>query len=233
MLERYDGAFSRLRLWLYDVQPAWLAGHAHLRDAVQRLAEVYLRCWRPYRETAFETEHARLEEDARRINASLRTVDLIGRWEPLTGIVFKFDRYEIVLSNALEGGPNANSLGYERNLYYPGADLERAVQFISHETGTHLLVDLFKAAMRDHPDFLQVYRAYECLAHFYSRRVLSEPLLYEMPAAYEYDRFGQLYETVLRADPAAAPARLLEATLRLGDRQGAPPEAPPEPGPRR
>lgn len=107
----------------------------------------------------------RLEPRARRLRARLAQLELVARWERATGLAFKTPTYEIALCVACEGGPDAVSAGYDRNHLFYGRDLPYLVQFVSHETGTHILIDTYTQAMASgHHDPPTVYAAYESLA---------------------------------------------------------------------
>jgi hypothetical protein len=172
---------------------------------------IFSRRPRASRPAVWPRERPALEAAADCLNSRLAATDLLGRWEEVTGIEFRAPRYDFVLSSAIENGPNANSLGYERTLFRPGPDLAWAVQFMSHEVGTHVLIEVFRAAMPHHT-FDRLYRAYECLARFYNRRVLNEPLVYTLPG-YDCEDSEAQYAAQQAADPRATPADLLRSAL--------------------
>ena len=69
---------------------------------------------------------------------------MIADWEALTHRSFLYPRYEFVLSIGNEGGPNFNSLGYEKNWAYYQTD--SLFEGIVHEVGTQLLIGVAKLA---------------------------------------------------------------------------------------
>jgi hypothetical protein len=122
-------------------------------------------------------------------------------WENLTNLKFKFNFYDIILSSGIKNGPTANSLGYEKNWFYYNNDTEWIIQFICHEIGTHILIDLYKKIMIDKKDnnsdkdFNVIYQAYENLCSFYNHFVLSNAGLehnYKMKD-YNEDSFLSIY----------------------------------------
>jgi len=139
--------------------------------------------------------------------------------------VRNFGAYEIVLVSATKNGPTANSLGYGRNVFYSSSDFDWLTQFISHETGTHILMGMLKAYVRpadgragaggdtapadpggagQGPDgpgaapygFDLVYQAFENLARLYNTLILGTADIYPMP------------------DPDLSPREMLAVALR-------------------
>lgn len=85
------------------------------------------------------------------------------------------------------------------------------MQFISHETGTHILIDVLGDPRLRRYDFDTVYRAYENLARFYNTLVLETRDLYPMPPAYQHRRFDEIYAHLHSAHSEISPADLLVA----------------------
>ena len=115
----------------------------------------------------------------------------------MLGLTFVSDRYEIVLCYANRNGPDYNSLGYCGNLCYFDKPLERTWQFVSHEVGTHLMIDtLLKVSREPGVNFRKLYAAFETLAMFYNRRLLGlTELAYEIPQ-FDDRRHLELYSRV-------------------------------------
>ena len=213
-LERYGTHLARLDDWVLRVDGPWLSSQAAAREVLRTMGAVYARNFPGYEAEVWPRERAAIEPVAARFNAHFAGSDVIGRWERLTGRTFKTDTYEIVLVSAIENGPNANSLGYERNVFWSGLDFGYMTQFASHETGTHLLIDMVKELMGSPPgvDFDIVYRAYENLARFYNTLVLGASDIYEMPERYHGKEFDRVYRSLYAENSNRSP----EEMLRLG-----------------
>jgi len=86
--------------------------------------------------------------------------------------------------------------------------------YLSHETGTHLLIDMIRELMGSSPgaDFDVVYRAYENLARFYNTLVLGASDIYEMPERYHGKEFDRIYRSLYAENSNRSP----EEMLRLG-----------------
>ena len=146
---------------------------SELRQAAAELAEIYLRAYDPY-VTEVWPEAAvsmapRVEELARHFD----TQDYIALWEQHLSLCFRASMYEIVVCYASKNGPDYNSLGYNGNLVYFDKPFDRTWQFISHEIGTHLLIDSVLTLSREERyDWSKLYGAYEVMTMFYNLRVL-------------------------------------------------------------
>jgi len=237
-LRRYG---ERLRLtadWVESVDDQWLRVQAStpgLCEGLEQLAGVWVRNFARYAAEVWPAELPGVQAAAARLNARLEKKDIIGRWERLTGETFRSDLYEIVLVSALKGGPNANSVGYDRNVFWSGSDPPWLEQFVSHETGTHLLIGVLKDYVRSWgrtegpdaapgvaPDFDLLYRAYENLARFLNSLVLGTDRLYALPPGYRQDDFQAVYSRLYAEDPRPRPREMLDRALRmLGGERGA------------
>lgn len=236
-LGRYATGLARLRDWVVYVDERWLAGLAQHRGAVRDLGTVHGRNLPAYEREVWPAERPALAELAGRLNAHFEGKDVIGAWERLTGLAFKAEVYEIVLVSAIANGPNANSLGYERNVFWSGSDFGWLTEFISHETGSHLLIDLMKermggaasaeAADGGDPgryDFDLLYRAYENLVRFYNMSVLETDDIYGLGDHYFTRPFEAIYRELHAADPGLSPREMLERGYRafIAARLGSP-----------
>lgn len=211
LFTRYRAEIAAQSQWLFAIDGDWLrqalTSHAEvLRD----FGAVFARNFSAYAQNVWSAELPVLQAVADRLNERLDRADTIVGWERLTGLTFRFPEYRIVLCGAMENGPQANSLGYEKNTFWHGSDFEWMVRFISHETGTHLLINEQRAVVesgRYQADV--VYRAYENLCRFYNSRLLGERSPYGMPSWYEPERFEQIYGEISAADRSLAPRELL------------------------
>gem|GEM_PF-5445679 len=144
--ERYRSAFDRLRCWTHDVDHRWLlAHHRHHTGTIGSLGEVYIRCYPTFSEQVWPDEQRRLRRSADKLSTRLTDLQLIAAWEQETGKRFHFDHFAVVFCSSSEGGPDANSLGYERTVSCSGRRPDALLQLVSHEVGTHILIDTFKA----------------------------------------------------------------------------------------
>ncbi len=181
------------------------------REAVARISDIFQRNYPAYDRDVWPVERRKIEAVAAKLNPELQARDFIGRWEKLTGIEFKADRYEIVLYTANARGSNANSLSYDRNTFYYARDPGRMIQFVSHETGTHILIDVMnRVASTGKYPYPLAYKAYETMCEFYNKRFVlaGEPSLYDMKN-YDDEKFLAIYDRIVDANPGIKPDELL------------------------
>ena len=194
-LRHYGDYFERLKLWILpeDFENDLYKPLIEHREVIRQLGEIYKRNYPEYIKKVWPKERKKVEGVAQKLNSRLKEEDLITKWEKLTGMEFKFPRYEIVLVSAAKNGPSANSLGYERNLFYADPRVEHMVKFISHEVGTHILCDLFKEAQSRGIDYMIIYKAYECLSMFYNKMFYPEK---EYNWSYDEETFLPIYKQI-------------------------------------
>ena len=222
----YSGFLKRFpnpENWMLEFDELYLSRFAASRDTIRELGGVYIRSLDSYLESVWPIESSKMEPVLFDLNRHFASFDVIGRWEKVTGITFKYDTYLMVLCSALKNGPTANSLGYEKNTFYYGHDLEWMKDFISHEVGTHILIDIMKEvhslsarsgkkAGSEHEiagtEPYLLYRAYENLARFYNSIVLEKDELYEIGRNYHCNQFYEAYSKIHSENPSMPPREL-------------------------
>jgi hypothetical protein len=120
--------------------------------------------------------------------------DFIRKWEELTGLVFEYPVYEITLCSSLETVSNAVSAGYDRNNFYYNEDEESFIIFISHETGTHILISIFENMdyFIKNYGFSNFYKAYEVLVAYYNKKIAGEMQI----QTYDSDTFFKIFTEI-------------------------------------
>lgn len=210
-LKGYASFNDKLTAWL-PIEKKYLNSIRKHRETTAALGKVYIRNYPAHEKEVWQKEKTKLARVAAKINNYFKSQDLISRWETLTRTRFKFSNYHIVLCSAIKNGPNANALGYDRNVFYHDMPFEEMTQSISHETGTHILIDIYKEISRlNRFDSALLYGAYECLAKFYNTIILDKRnLRYQMPYFHEKEYLG-IYHEMFQRDPNMAPRELLIA----------------------
>jgi hypothetical protein len=182
-------------------------------DVVTQIGEIYKNNFQTYHLNVWPQEQEKLGKSAKVINSELQKYDLINNWEKLTGVRFKTNEYQIVLFSANKNGPNANSLGYDRNAFYYDRDTQTMVQFISHEVGTHLLIDVFNQVMQmNRFEYSDVYKAYENMAEFYNVKFIfkGQPLY-----GYDVKKYYQIYTDLYDSNQNISPTDLMIKGLEV------------------
>lgn len=154
-----------------------------LRETAVRLGAIYLRNLGRYYREVWPHAAAAMQARMGELNDYFGRRNVIAEWERLLGIDFTANRYLICLCYANKNGPDYNSLGYDANLFYYDKSLRQTIHFLSHEVGTHILIDLYYDLARTNAyEHKQLYSAYECLAMFYNRMIMGgETLEYTLP----------------------------------------------------
>ena len=212
----YHGAHERLKGWLFDFEGFFYSRaevyEGYLR-AIRQLVAVYERSFPAWYDQAWPEVEDQLEPIADHLNGKLWSLDLIGTWERKTGVRFRGDRYEIVLT-AAPGGGGVTGLGYARSLLTPIADPDHMLGLIVHEVGMHMLLDLFREAeARDlasgELDWT-TYAAYAGLAQHYTRQIVPG---FETELENDVEIFAGIYRQLQDEEPRAGARRLMDRAL--------------------
>jgi hypothetical protein len=178
-------------------------------EAVCELNRVYMANYDQYEQAVWPEAFAAMEQRELDLQAWAAKRDYIALWEVAFHIDFASPDYEIVLCYANRNGPDYNSLGYRRNLFYHGKAFDQTWQFVSHEVGTHLLYStMVEVRQEASSSQASLYRAYEVMAMFLNQRVLNlQRLAYDLPESYRQGTLLRLYAEIYR--DGMAPAELL------------------------
>jgi hypothetical protein len=212
----YPRAHARLSWWLFDFE-----GFFHSRSevyqtylrAVRQLVHVFEYNYELWEEEVWHDIELDLELVAHDMNGDLWSLDLLAKWERLTGERFRGSRYEIVLT-AAPAGTGITSLGYHRSLLSTDMDQDRMLGLIVHEVGTHLLVDLYREMSdRDlaagETDWT-TFAAYAGLTAYYTRQILPE---FETEIENDVEIFAGIYQQLADEEPEAGARRLMARAL--------------------
>jgi hypothetical protein len=208
-LERHALYNEKLNAW-EPVREEYLRSIAEYKEVIAELGRIYLRNYTTHEREIWHIEKAEMDKVALKINDYFKDKDIISKWEALTGREFKFDNYYIVLCSAIKNGPNANSLGYDRNIFYHDISFDYMTEFISHETGTHILIDVVKE-LYELKKFEGgvLYGAYESLAKFYNTIILKNKTLEPSMPFFHDEKYLEIYDEIYSKNPNITPRGLL------------------------
>jgi hypothetical protein len=180
------------------------------------LKRIFVTNFASYRDHVWPSESQRMQAVAARIEHAFHDMDVIGYWERVSGFEYAGDKFSVELCSAIKNGPNANSIDYERVVFYHDTPFEKLIQLITHEVGTHLLIDLVKQLGRDSEfGWSQLYGAYESLAMYFNAFIWGKTeLAYELPPSFHHRDYLRLFDTIRSQSPVISPARLLTAGMR-------------------
>lgn len=184
-----------------------------LRVISRELGAVYLQCFGRYESEVWPVAVEAMRGRASELTLHFTRRDFIAEWEQMLGLGFAARQYEIVLCYANKNGPDYNSIGYCGNLCYYDKPFDRTWQFVSHEVGTHLMIDtLLKLAKEPNVNFRKLYAAFETLAMFFNRRLLGvAELAYNIPQ-FDDRRHLELYSRIY--NDQMSPEQMIRAALK-------------------
>jgi hypothetical protein len=214
LVEHYASPLAALDLWWQQVDAAGLAEWKGDRETIQALGQILLANFERYRADVWPVVQPELARVGERIEDYFKGGDHIDRWERITGLSFKCPDFRAELCAAIKNGPNANSISYERVVFFSGTPFPRLPHLISHEIGTHILIDLLKEERRrDRFAWPDLYAGCETLAKFYNALVIEEDdPAYDMGVFQDRKRI-EIYRLLYRENPTWSPGELLERGL--------------------
>lgn len=220
-LETYDAPIRKLKQWAGHPDNDAMRECIPYRNKIARLMETTVANYDSYVENVWPEEKLAVEQVANVINEVYENHDRIGQWEAVTGLTFTFDMYKILLCSAIKNGPDANSLGYDRVVFYHGSPLDRICDFISHEIGTHIFMEDIKVIRNSNTiEWPALYEGFECLAMYYNTLVLGRTDLHYTLRNYHVDDYMTIYGDLRRENPEISVREMLEQGIRqIGDIQ--------------
>jgi len=211
----YSEEISRFQKMIpFDTEE--LIGFAVYRELISEIGQIIINNFQRYRTDVWPQEMEKMASVLDKLCACFESTDHIFRWENLTGRVFKTDYFIPSLCSAIKGGPDANSIGYDRVLFYYGRPFDELVQFVSHEVGTHILIDdYFNLLKTGKYDAGTLFMAYECLAMFYNKRILEvDETTYRLNEFPDIE-FCRIYDEISDKNPDLTPPELLVKGLEV------------------
>lgn len=212
-IEKYHAPLNRLHDWFEPEFPSELFS---CKYEIKRISEIFIRNFDRFTIDVLPVENEKIMKKARLLNSELSKYDFITLWEELFQLEFKYPQYEIILGCGMKNGPTANSLGYEKNWFSYEGPMDWFVPFISHEVGTHILIDLLKNILKDEKvdsgsgGLSIFYQGYENLCRFYNTMILSRAGIegtYSLPD-YNTDTFFGIYKKIYDTNPKITPEEL-------------------------
>lgn len=176
-------------------------------DKAERAADIFKRNFKSYNDGVWPEEKVKLENKAEKLNIKFNKENIIQRFEKITGKDYKSNKFKVSLCSANKNGPDANDLGYEKNIHFYDRNIDDLISFISHEIGVRILVPL-KYNIDIENNYL-MYDALESIAEFYNRRVLN------MNNNKLFNNFNMIdiYENIYSKNPNISVERLFKTGI--------------------
>lgn len=190
--------------------------HERVREITplfKKFVQVILNNINNYQNQVWDQAQKSMQHNKDTLSRYFAANDIVKRWEDAMHKPFEADYYEIILCYACQYGPNANSLSYDKNVFYYDYSLDHTIEFISHETGIRILFQQYlKLYEEDLYDPGELYAAYESLLMWYNKKVLNNQQLSYRLMQFRDEHFHQIYDSYYT--PEASPLFLLETALQ-------------------
>lgn len=192
--------------WEYNaVKSIEVEGSAWEQEA-EKIADIIKSNFEKYDEYVWPKEKEKIKMVANEVEVILSKMDIIKDIEKCVGLTYDEESFKILLCSANENGPDANDLGYDKNLHYFGRDKDVIIHFVVHEIIVRILIPIRNKLCSNYEgvDNATIYKALEMLAEFYTTRVLNDGIKMKW-----YKEFLELYEDEYRKDSSITAEKLL------------------------
>jgi hypothetical protein len=212
-LDKYKGRYAELgRHWGVAANfEEYILNLEKYKNKITAISSIITDNYHSFLEHAWPEEKNTISGQIGRLQPLVDKGGFIQEWEKTTGFVFEYPVYEINLYTSLENVSNAVSAGYDRNHFLYEGEEKSFLTFISHETGTHILVPLWKDIdiFIEKYGYSRVYKGYETLANYYNQRITGTMRMRD----YDSDGFYKIYREIEGENPNIKPSELLETGL--------------------
>ncbi|MEW6307451.1 MAG: hypothetical protein AB1492_00155 [Bacillota bacterium] len=216
----YDTALAELGDWIEDcldrTHQAIKHAHADCREPALELCDVVHRSFLVYDAQVWTEQLPALTAKALELNALCAKADIIRRWEEGTGLQYRRPAFAVSLCSANANGPDANDLGYDRNVHYSGRTPTDILSFACHEVGVRLIAPVRRGLLRE-------LTPAQAQSAYWVNETLAEYLrcsTFGCAPAFAYDHtLYNLFQQMHRFSPEASVADLFRAGVEhLGRR---------------
>lgn len=216
--QRYQQAnwqdpFVEIASGIFYVSEEYKERVSQVMPVFEKFTKVITNNLETYHTLVWQKAQSSMQSTKDTLSAYFSQNDIIGNWEKKMGTSFEADRYDIILCYACKYGPNANTLSYDKNVFYYDYELDHTTQFISHETGTHILFhEYLELYHTQEYDSVDLYAAYESLLMWYNHKVLNTDTLSYRLSQFHDTYYHEIYDR--HYTPGVSPLYLLEKALK-------------------
>lgn len=176
-------------------------------DEILNLVKIYKRNYQFYNQKVWPEEKLKMIKKAEELENKLRKINIIGEFEKITGKKYKSSMFKVVLCSANKNGPDANDLGYDKNVHFYNRNIEAMIYMISHEIGIRILFPM-KNIINTKKEYLD-YNALESLAEFYNCKILDRP----QQKIFNRFKMIKVYEKIYNNNPDISMEDLLKTGI--------------------
>ena len=142
-------------------------------EEIQTLSGIFMDNFSAFKNWVWPIESKEMQVIANSMNYQLGKLDLISRWEDLTGLKYKATKYEVALSTGMANGPTGKALGYEKEWCYFGENKNALVSRICQDAGRRILFNVCCHSYNEYNPLL-CFEVYEALNEYMTEIILDE-----------------------------------------------------------
>ena len=187
----------------------------YLKEA-KRVENIFKRNYKLYDDEVWPKEKAKLENKANELNNDLNKLNLINKYEKTTRKEYKSSKFVVALCSANKNGPDANDLGYGKNVHFYDRDKNDLIHIISHEIAVRILVSLkYYIDIEIENDYM-IYDALESIAEFYNYKVMDS----RNNKMFKSFKMIEIYENIYSENPDISVEDLFKMGLEKAKEKG-------------
>ncbi len=168
--DKYSTDIKELDLWSGFNENPIIYDYA---EEIQMISKILMNNYDTFRDQVWPDNSDYMERLSIVLNQKFEEWNLIERWEELTGMEFKAEKYNIALSNGMENGPTGKSLGYEKDWYYYDSDPAEMIHNICQEAGIKILSGLCSDKYHNYNPAI-CFEVYKALSHYLTDQILED-----------------------------------------------------------
>jgi len=142
-------------------------------EEIQAISQILMNNFDNFKYWVWPKESQNMIKMANSMNYQLSKIDLIRKWEDITGLNYEASAYEVALSTGMANGPTGKSLGYEKQWCYYGENQKDLIHRICRDAGRRLLVNVCCGKYMEY-DPLLCYEVYESLNKYLAEMILDD-----------------------------------------------------------
>jgi hypothetical protein len=171
-------------------------------EEIQRISQILMNNFDNFRYWVWPKESERMQMLAQTMNYQLSKIDIIKKWEELTGLSYQAPAYNIAISTGMANGPTGKSLGYDKQWCWYGENMNSLVQRVCEDAGSRILVDVCCNKYKQYNP-LVCYQVYEALNKYLAEKILQDAGIkyrYNKKLTGESDLYA-IFDSILMTNP--------------------------------
>jgi len=202
----FDGFYDKYKSYIKDLDQ-WCGFSVNdyifaYEEEIQTLSGIFMNNFDAFKNWVWPIESVEMKAVANAMNYQLNKLDLISRWENLTGQKYNAPKYEVALSTGMANGPTGKALGYEKEWCYYGENKNALVSRICQDAGRRLLVNVCCHNYEEYNP-LHCFEVYEALNVYLTGIIMEEAGVKYRPglSANSHSDMFVLFESIRSSNP--------------------------------